>query len=405
MTSAPLLAIFEPFPVHYHAEVYRELHRQCQADGMGDAIQVVYGTDFNLGGYRDPGFGATVAWGTSVIEGYPNEILGSTRGRNPLAGRWSITGKGVLACLRRLRPSAVMVTQFGVAFDFAAMWLTRLVGAEVWLRTENQDEAFARGRAKGVIRDLIYRALYAGIDRAFYIGQLNQAHFLRLGMTPTQLSFSPYCVHNPFASVDWARDGARLKLEARAALGLAGDAHVLLFVGKIFDKKNPLLIPAAVASLDSTLRHRLHAVYAGTGELADQVKAAFLRDCPDVRLSMPGFVTQTDLPRYYLAADTLILPSRQAGETWGLVVNEAMQAGLRIVASRHVGSAAEFGGLADFHVFDGSAAALTPVLAHAISNPIDATAQRAAIARYSVAAAAAGIMPELRRLAAQKGRS
>lgn len=404
MSGRPLLAIFEPFPVHYHAEVYRELHRQCQAAGLNDAIHVVYGTDFNLRGYRDPGFGTTVAWGTGVVEGYPNEILGSTRGPNPLAGRWSITGRGVWAVLRRQRPAAVMITQFGVAFDFAALWLARAIGAEVWLRTENQDEAFARGPAKGFVRDLIYRALYAGIDRAFYIGQLNRAHFLRLGMMPAQLFFSPYCVNNPFAATDWARDSRRLKAEARADLDLAENAHVLLFVGKIFDKKNPLVIPMAAAGLDPALRRRLHVIYAGTGELTGEVAAVFARTCPDVRLSMPGFVTQADLPRYYLAADTLILPSRQAGETWGLVVNEAMQAGLRIVASRHVGSAAEFGRLKDFHVFDGGATALTPLLAHAITHAVDAEAQRAAIARYSVEAAAAGIMPELRRLAERRSR-
>ena len=84
MTAAPLLAIFEPFPVHYHAEVYRELYKQCLAAGLGEAIHVVYGTDFNLRGYRDPGFGATVAWGCGVVEGYPNEVLGGTRGPNPL---------------------------------------------------------------------------------------------------------------------------------------------------------------------------------------------------------------------------------------------------------------------------------------------------------------------------------
>jgi glycosyltransferase involved in cell wall biosynthesis len=402
MSARPLLAIFEPFPVHYHAEVYRMLHRLCASEGLSDAVHVVYGTDFNLRGYRDPGFGSTVAWGTGVIEGYSNEILGSTRGSNPLAGRWSITGRGVLGALRRLRPGAVMITQFGVEFDFAAMWLARLVGAEVWLRTENQDEAFRRGRAKAIMRDLIYRVLYRGIDQAFYIGELNRRHLLRLGFRPDQLFFSPYCVRNPFMDVDWPRDGTRLKREARQALGLTADAHVLLFVGKIFDKKNPLVVPEAAAVLTSDLRRRLHVVYAGTGALAGAVKAAFARDCPDVRLSMPGFVTQANLPRYYLAADSLLLPSRQAGETWGLVVNEAMQAGLRVMASRHVGAAVEFAGLADFHVFDGSALALAPLLAHAIGHEADADAQRREVQRYSVEAAAAGMMPELRRLAARR---
>lgn len=405
MTPSPLLAIFEPFPVYYHADVYRELHRRCTEEGLPDAVRVVYATDFNLRGYRDPGFGSTVAWGEQVVAGYPNEILGSTRGADPLASRWSITPRGVLATLRRLRPKAVMLTQFGVAFDLDVLLLAPFLGAEVWLRTENQDEAFARGRLKSVARDLVYRALYAPIDRAFFIGELNRRHFLRLGFRPEQLSFSPYCVQDPFAEVDWVRDGERLRQDARRELGIGQSSWVLLFVGKVFDKKNPLIVPAAAASLPVELRRRLHVIYAGAGELAEAVRAAFARDCPDVRLSMPGFVTRGTLPRYYLAADGLILPSRQAGETWGLVVNEAMQAGLCIIASRHVGAAAEFGGLPDFHVVDGAAPELARTLIGAMARKTDADAQRRAIGRYSVAAAAAGIMPEIRRLAARRDRA
>jgi glycosyltransferase involved in cell wall biosynthesis len=405
MSSSPLLAIFEPFPVHYHAEVYRALHERCEAEGLHGAVRVVYATDFNLRGYHDPGFSTTVAWGDQVIAGYPNEILGSTRGANPLANRWSITSKGVFAALRRLRPRAVMITQFGVLYDFAAMCLARLVDAEVWLRTENQDEAFVRGRFKAIVRDIIYRVLYAGIDRAFYIGELNRRHFLRLGFAPAQLSFSPYCVHDPFVQIDWARDGLRLRQEARVALGIAEDAWVLLFVGKIFDKKNPLVIPQAARDLAPGLRRRLHVVYAGTGEMAEQVRSTFGRLCPDVALSMPGFVAQGELPRYYLAADALILPSRQAGETWGLVVNEAMQAGLSIIVSRHVGSAVEFVGVPGFHVFDGSASALAVSLAEVMTAATDAEARRRAIGKYSVSAAVDGIMPDMHRLAAIAGRA
>jgi glycosyltransferase involved in cell wall biosynthesis len=43
------------------------------------------------------------------------------------------------------------------------------------------------------------------------------------------------------------------------------------------------------------------------------------------------------MPRTYAAGDLLVLPSQGSGETWGLVVNEAMNLGKPIVVSSHVG--------------------------------------------------------------------
>jgi glycosyltransferase involved in cell wall biosynthesis len=49
-----------------------------------------------------------------------------------------------------------------------------------------------------------------------------------------------------------------------------------------------------------------------------------------------GFLNQSEIPRAYVAADALILPS-DSGETWGLVVNEAMACGLPCFVSDRVG--------------------------------------------------------------------
>jgi glycosyltransferase involved in cell wall biosynthesis len=46
------------------------------------------------------------------------------------------------------------------------------------------------------------------------------------------------------------------------------------------------------------------------------------------------------MPDAYAAADVLVLPS-DAGETWGLVVNEAMASGRPAVVSRAVGCCAD----------------------------------------------------------------
>jgi glycosyltransferase involved in cell wall biosynthesis len=48
--------------------------------------------------------------------------------------------------------------------------------------------------------------------------------------------------------------------------------------------------------------------------------------------SFAGFLNQTEISRAYVAADCLVLPSDH-GETWGLVVNEALASGLPCIVS------------------------------------------------------------------------
>jgi glycosyltransferase involved in cell wall biosynthesis len=80
-------------------------------------------------------------------------------------------------------------------------------------------------------------------------------------------------------------------------------------------------------------------VLSGSGpleaELREQVAASGL----GARVCFPGFLQYTDLPACYGLADALILPS--ASDQWGLVVNEAMAAGLPVVISTRCGCAPE----------------------------------------------------------------
>jgi len=53
-------------------------------------------------------------------------------------------------------------------------------------------------------------------------------------------------------------------------------------------------------------------------------------------VSFTGFLNQTEIAQAYVAGDCLVLPS-DYGETWGLVVNEAMVCGLPAIVSDRVG--------------------------------------------------------------------
>ena len=91
-------------------------------------------------------------------------------------------------------------------------------------------------------------------------------------------------------------------------------------------------------ALHSLADERLHLILLGDGLLRDEVEAA-AREALGERLTMPGFVNQRGLAAYFAAADVFVLPS--AFETWGLVVNEAMQLGLPAIVSSAVGCHAD----------------------------------------------------------------
>jgi glycosyltransferase involved in cell wall biosynthesis len=105
------------------------------------------------------------------------------------------------------------------------------------------------------------------------------------------------------------------------------------------------------------------------------------------------------LPQIYGAADVFVLPSES--EPWGLAVNEAMCAGLPIVACAEVGCVAD---LVQAHVngqtfiagdIEGLANALHPILIDSETRRRMSTASRTIISRWSYAECATGLRAAL----------
>jgi glycosyltransferase involved in cell wall biosynthesis len=109
-----------------------------------------------------------------------------------------------------------------------------------------------------------------------------------------------------------------------------------LFVGKLIEKKRAADLLKAFFSIQDP---RAHLVVVGDGALRDQLVASVP---PEKRrqVHFAGFQNQLALPRFYVAADVFVLPSG-VGETWGLVVNEAMNFELPVITSDLVGCAAD----------------------------------------------------------------
>lgn len=116
----------------------------------------------------------------------------------------------------------------------------------------------------------------------------------------------------------------------------------LLFIGQFEERKGLATLLDAFAELDHPAA-RLRLV--GNGSLEGEVTR---RAAADPRLELVGYLPQDELPGVLRRARCLVLPSITTAldrEPWGLVVNEAMHAGVPVIATAAVGAVA--GGLVE----------------------------------------------------------
>lgn len=333
------LAVLLTHPVQYFKPVFSGL-----AADPAITLQVFFGCDHGTTRSLDPDFGVAFAWDSAPTEGYPHTFLS----REPLETlsrprRGLALARQASRAIAAWRPDAVLIFSYSPLFITAASLLLARRGLRLWLRAETTDLALERSAWKETLRSLALRAYYDRFDHVFPIGAHSEAHYKRLGVEEERRTCANYAVDQAFFARQVAHWRPR-RQALREELGLPPDALVLLFVGKISPAKDPLLIPAALERLRQDPAHRdlwrrLHLVVVGDGVLRPVLEEALRSALPGRHHAM-GFQNQQELGRFYALADVLLLPSRR-GETWGLVVNEALQFGCGVICSDRVGSAAD----------------------------------------------------------------
>jgi glycosyltransferase involved in cell wall biosynthesis len=109
------------------------------------------------------------------------------------------------------------------------------------------------------------------------------------------------------------------------------DATTFLFCGQMIERKGLDTLLAAFAKLPTNARLLLVGREAELPALLSKLPAAVRS-----RVRYAGFQAPDALPGFFAQADVFVLPSRYDG--WGVVVNQALGAGLPILVSDQVGA-------------------------------------------------------------------
>jgi glycosyltransferase involved in cell wall biosynthesis len=160
-----------------------------------------------------------------------------------------------------------------------------------------------------------------------------RSYLVSLGVPPAKIRFLGNAT---FHSSAFAAQVEQHRSDSAAVVAREGlPATVILFVGQLVERKNPLVLPRVALELKE--RHPTAGiVIIGTGPLAESVRKEAARLGVSDRVVLLGHREPAEMPRYYALARVLLHPTRR--DHWSQVVNEAAAAALPIVTTAEEGA-------------------------------------------------------------------
>lgn len=324
------LAVLAPHPIQYQAPLFKKLANHEEID-----LMVYFCWDFSAekAGY-DIGFGKEIKWDIPLLDGYKYKFL-KNLSLHPESNKWSRQiNPGITKEIRKGHYDAILIHGWNSLTSWLAFFAAFLSKTPVFMHAENplNQESF-KGNFKIRIKKVVLGWLFKRISKFLYIGEENKKFFQYYGVPETKLVFCPYAVENERFENE-AKKLKNSKIEFKKELGFNKDQFVVLFMGKLIEKKRPFDLLKAYEFLIAD-KPNSGLMFVGDGALKSDLEK-YARDRHLLNIRFVGFKNQTELPKYYTLADVLVLPSG-AGETWGLAVNEAMCFGLPVIVSDVVG--------------------------------------------------------------------
>lgn len=263
-------------------------------------------------------------WHASQLPAYAQVLPGSWF--YLLGGRLHVN-PGAVARLKQVQADLFVVAGYaGITNQAVMRWLHR--SGKPWIFW-GEVPGMRRGGVRNTLRWLAQRPAVRWPQGIAAIGSLAASAYRRLVNEHCLVENIPYhcdlteffALHDPTAGAVAAPDGP----------------VNFLYCGQLIERKGVDLLVAAFSRVAQRHSH-ITLTLVGDGPLRETLSAAVPAALKD-RVHFAGFKQIGELAVEFGLADVFVLPSRHDG--WGVVVNQALAAGLPVICSDAVGAAAD----------------------------------------------------------------
>ncbi len=225
-----------------------------------------------------------------------------------------------------LRFDADTIVSGGFGFATVISWIVaRLTGKKLMIWSEETPEVATHISAsqRWLRRFLIPRA-----DGWMGWGRRAVDYLVQQGAPASAVSFCPQAVDNDF----WREATA----VARTKYTHGDQRRTVLFVGQLSTRKGIKELLDAIELIPPEILGGLRFMFVGSGSEAAVIRERAEKLHP-ATVEVHGVVPMERLPEFYAQARLVVFPT--LSDVWGLVVNEAMAAGIPVIGSTRAGSA------------------------------------------------------------------
>jgi glycosyltransferase involved in cell wall biosynthesis len=322
------LLILSSHPIQYYSPIFARLNKLTDFQSRVLYLTLPDSRSQSLG------FKKNFTWDIPLLHGYHYSVAKSYSGKGLIHGFFGVKLKNPIEEVKLVKedtkPDAVLVTGWhfwGMVQMFLAF---KIANIPIILRMDSNSI-----RNRLFIFKWIYKLFFSWVDICLTVGEHNKIFCVESGMNEDRIISSPHIVDNDF----FFQKSKEAKLsynKIRNNWGVPNNVFCFLYAGKLQKKKRPLDLLKAFRMASSLSKQPLHLLVVGTGDLEQKCKSYVSKY--NLSVTFVGFLNQTEIPNAYAICDAIVLPSDQ-GETWGLVINEAMACGLPAIVSDLVGCA------------------------------------------------------------------
>jgi GxxExxY protein len=250
LLNIPKLAVVMSHAIQYQTPLLKKIASSGKID-----LNVYFNWGFGVNQkITDPEFGKKIRWDIPILEGYKYKFLKNYSPR-PSSGFLGQLNFGIVWELAKKRYDAVLIYGWNSFANWLVFLMNLIIGVSIVLQGESplNQELLKSGLKQKIKKIILSKIFFPRISAFLYIGEENRKFYRYYGVPDKKLFFTPYAVENS-RFIKKARNLKSQISNLKNSIGIDVNNVVILFVGKLIEKKRPMDLLKAFETITRNIR-------------------------------------------------------------------------------------------------------------------------------------------------------